>query len=213
MRTDRVAFWTLIVVWAALALKAIDTVMTAVAMEKLNTYDFADYGGSWFDLYDDWIEIYVFLGRPVYFAAFVIWLIWIYRVSKNSYILRQRSLKFRPGWSVAWWFIPVANLIQPFRIIRELWQANASDEFVDNWKKTVVSSNVHIWWFCMMVSVLTGFVYDSSVRRGVSIAHVDILAALYIVSGLSAIVMWYLTTRLIREIEDGQYRLIKAAVT
>lgn len=49
---------------------------------------------------------------------------WIHRANLN---LRQNGiseLKFTPGWAVGWYFIPFANLVMPFRAMREIWNAS-----------------------------------------------------------------------------------------
>lgn len=57
---------------------------------------------------------------PVVIAAEVLWLIWQHKVNADLWARGVEGLRFTPGWSVGWWFVPFANLIQPFRAVREL---------------------------------------------------------------------------------------------
>ena len=52
----------------------------------------------------------------------IIFLMWIYRANKNLHALSNMHMKFTPGWSVGWYFIPVANLFMPFQSMREIWE-------------------------------------------------------------------------------------------
>src|SRR5436190_19302686 len=56
--------------------------------------------------------------------AFIVYLIWSYRAFNNLAPLRARSLEFSPISAVAWCFVPFVNLIFPFQIMREIWQAS-----------------------------------------------------------------------------------------
>jgi hypothetical protein len=53
---------------------------------------------------------------------------WIYRAHANLAVMKCRDLKYSPGWAVGWYFIPIANLIEPFRAMRELWHRSHSLE-------------------------------------------------------------------------------------
>lgn len=53
-------------------------------------------------------------------ATITFFLIWEYRAFNNLSVLRARNLEFSPGWAVGWWFVPFANLVKPFQVVREL---------------------------------------------------------------------------------------------
>jgi len=59
---------------------------------------------------------------PVYIATSVMFLIWLFRIYKNLDVLEsQQNREFTPGWAVGWWFVPFANLVKPFQVMREAW--------------------------------------------------------------------------------------------
>jgi hypothetical protein len=58
---------------------------------------------------------------PVYIATVVLFLMWLYRAHSNLSVLLTSDLQFSSGWAVGWWFIPFANLIKPFQVVREVW--------------------------------------------------------------------------------------------
>lgn len=53
-------------------------------------------------------------------ATGVAWLVWQHRAHANLRDGGAGGLKFTPGWAVGWWFVPIANLWQPFRAMSEL---------------------------------------------------------------------------------------------
>src|SRR5262249_5743282 len=46
---------------------------------------------------------------------------WIYRLNKSLSVLSSVPKKFSPGWSVGWYFVPLANLFKPLEAMRETW--------------------------------------------------------------------------------------------
>jgi hypothetical protein len=59
-------------------------------------------------------------------AAGVVWLVWQHRGQSNLFAMRVPGLRYTPGWSVGWWFVPVANLWMPFLTTRELWRGSGA---------------------------------------------------------------------------------------
>ena len=53
---------------------------------------------------------------------------WIHRAHANLDLFGLGGLEFTPGWSVGWFFIPFANLVMPFRAMKELWNRSFSHD-------------------------------------------------------------------------------------
>jgi hypothetical protein len=49
-------------------------------------------------------------------------LIWEHRAYSNLSPLKATNLEHSPGWAVGWWFIPFANLLKPFQVMKEIWR-------------------------------------------------------------------------------------------
>lgn len=109
----------------------------------------------------------------VSYAAAVFQYLWIYRVRRNLVALGVPGLRFTPGWSIAWFFVPVMNLFRPWQIMKETVRASqplqtslpserpssqtslpnvggiegggAPDPFT--WKTAPYSPLVHLWWW------------------------------------------------------------------
>lgn len=46
---------------------------------------------------------------------------WIYRAASNAQAVVPDEKRIRPGWAVGWFAIPFANLVMPFRAMRQTW--------------------------------------------------------------------------------------------
>jgi uncharacterized protein DUF4328 len=56
-------------------------------------------------------------------------------------------LSFTPGWTVGWWFVPFASLVQPFGAVRELCRRAGRPGPVDPAPKPVVGDGfLAMWW-------------------------------------------------------------------
>lgn len=77
---------------------------------------------------------------------------WIYRAAWNLRHLGARRLEFSPGWSVGWYFIPFANLVYPYRAMREIWQASHEPH---RWQPLGVGL-LSLWWTLWLTSNILG---------------------------------------------------------
>jgi hypothetical protein len=57
-------------------------------------------------------------------ATVVVFCMWLYRCCKNlkAFGTPRNRINFSPGWTVGSFFVPFANLVIPYRAIKELWQ-------------------------------------------------------------------------------------------
>jgi hypothetical protein len=88
-----------------------------VAIAILFIPDALNNGGVWLIL----LGLTESMGGLVFVAATVFFLVWIYRAHQNLTPLKADFIEFTPGWAVGWWFIPFANLVKPFQVVREIW--------------------------------------------------------------------------------------------
>jgi hypothetical protein len=86
-------------------------------------------------------------------VAVVLLLMWVYRISRNTWSLGIERLEYTPGWSVGWFFVPLAGLILPYYVVKELWKANSSDEPVE-WRQATASPIVGVWWAAGVASAV-----------------------------------------------------------
>jgi Domain of unknown function (DUF4328) len=78
------------------------------------------------------------------FVCFVAVGMWLHRAHANLRLAELEDLDFTPGWAVGWYFVPIANLIQPFKAMREL--VNRSHGLADAAESGVSAPLLPIWW-------------------------------------------------------------------
>jgi len=156
--------------------------------------------------------IHSLAGLVVFVTVLVLGMVWVYWVNRNSWVLRRSNMKFRPVWSVVWWFIPIANFVQSYRITCELWRANLAKNDAADWRGMAISPLVRFWWLLFIVSTFAGATGNWKAEKAFTVSDLFQAEMFTYVSFLTGFVMWYLTIRLVREIQAGQNRLATAAV-
>lgn len=99
---------------------------------------------------------------PLRWLCVVFFLVWLYRCYNNLSALNARNLEFSPGWAVGWWFIPFANLVKPFQVVREVYNESSPDfdeetGFLQTYPGT--PEVIGFWWGSFLLS---GFIYRIS---------------------------------------------------
>lgn len=143
------------------------------------------------------------------FVSFVVIGMWIHRAHANLFAAGIDGLEFTPGWSVGWFFIPIANLFKPFQAMRELWNAshNQSDSF-----SSPADSNLSLWWGTWIIgnilsnlSARSGFSEDGS--AGSAILVVDMIS-----TAILLVCAWILL-RIIERVTAAQQSMTGLAQT
>ena len=86
----------------------------------------------------------------------VSFLMWMHRVYRNLRALGNRILGFSPGSAVGWWFVPFANLVQPYLAMKEIWRGSDPQSFGGTHNQQKASSAVVGWWWAFHLTM--GFV-------------------------------------------------------
>ena len=142
---------------------------------------------------------------PLRIASIVTFLIWLHCAYGNLSPLKARNLEFSPGWAVGWWFIPFANLVKPFQVVRELY--NESDPDVDPYSgfSSVPAGTpavIGFWWGTFLLGNMANRVADAAYGNG-EIPEADYFPVIFMIAGiLNAIaaamaiyIIWAVTKR------------------
>lgn len=108
------------------------------------------------------LGVLALLEVPLRWLCVVFFLVWLYRCYNNLSALKARNLEFSPGWAVGWWFIPFANLVKPFQVVREVYNESSPDfddetGFLQTYPGT--PEVIGFWWASFLLS---GFIYRIS---------------------------------------------------
>ena len=112
----------------------------------------------------------------VFFVSVVLIAQWIYSANQNARNLGAEGMKYTPGWSVGWYFIPIATLWKPYQAIKEIWRASYS---TDDWKSTKTPAILPWWWFFWILTNLLGQV---SFRMSMRAEEIDELINLSVLN-------------------------------
>jgi hypothetical protein len=105
------------------------------------------------EMYDDMI-LAVFVCLPIVLLAYILLYCWIYRVNKNVHAMGMKYLDYTPGWSVGWWFIPIANLWKPYSALAETWRASLPDHDRTTWTAARTPGILLAWWLIAWIGTI-----------------------------------------------------------
>lgn len=72
---------------------------------------------------------------------------WIMRANKNARALEATEVEITPRWSVGWFFVPIMNLVMPFRSMTQIW--NGSMRIAG---KAATKTVLYVWWLAWIAS-------------------------------------------------------------
>lgn len=95
----------------------------------------------------------------------IIWIIWFRAAYRNLQTFGVRFLRFKPGWAVGGWFVPILSLIRPKEIANDIWRA--SDPSLTAAQERVPSGGhipmwMNLWWATFILSGITFRVSSTS---------------------------------------------------
>lgn len=78
----------------------------------------------------------------------ILFLMWVHRAYSNLRPLGAHATDYTPGWAVGWFFVPFANLVTPYRVVKEIWTKSDPEirEPVDSWQRSGATALLGWWW-------------------------------------------------------------------
>ena len=124
---------------------------------------------------------------------------WIYRAAANAQAVIPDDNRITPGWSVGWFFIPFANLVMPYRSIKQTWNGlrGIGDLSAD------IPGWILLWWLAWL---LGNAISTASSRISMDAASIDdfrFVSTLDIVSSVVAIIAAILFRKLILDLTQA----------
>ncbi len=97
---------------------------------------------------DDKVQAALIIGVALSLAVLVLIIIWTWRAAKNNETLGRRFPRFSPGWTIAGWLIPLANLVLPVLVLQDLWRGSDPHVLRDDhgWRSGPGSGLVGWYW-------------------------------------------------------------------
>jgi Domain of unknown function (DUF4328) len=85
-------------------------------------------------------------------AAFFV--AWTFRAYKNATALGAQRPRFRSGWAIGGWFVPILALWRPKQIVNDIWRASDPNDppISRNWRDRGVPGLFNAWWALYLIS-------------------------------------------------------------
>ena len=122
---------------------------------------------------------------------------WIYISSKINHLSGVKNLNFSAGWSVGWYFIPIANIITPYRAMKEIYRASFD---VEDWDAIKIPKGFLGWWACWLISnalSYKSFEKGMETDKDYSIQDLITISLLDITSGIFEILCAFLLLKIV----------------
>lgn len=136
---------------------------------------------------------------PAFIISVIAICMWIYRAHANLHESGIEGLNTSPGWAVGWYFIPFANLIMPFKSMKELW--NESHRLEASYSDSA-PGNITFWWAMWIIgNILSNISTRMTLTDG---PNYDVGVTIAILGSICTIAAAFLILRIIQEITQAQ---------
>jgi hypothetical protein len=158
-----------------------------------------------------WILVIGLIGLlrlPIFIFTVVFFLIWLFRAYKNLVPLRAENAKYTPGWAIGSWFIPIASLFIPFKVVKELWNESDPDfdaetDFLSNSIAGAAPTIMIFWWASWLIYNIAAQLSNRLFNANANIQTVD-FSIVFGVASFFGIIAAVLAVLIVRKIAERQ---------
>jgi len=134
-------------------------------------------------------------------TTIILFAMWIYRANFNARSLGAQNMKFTPGWSVGYYFIPFINLWRPYQAMKEIWKASKNPTA---WEGEERGAILPWWWFFFLIAGMFGNASLRTSMRAKEIHELITSTGITIASDLVSIPATIIALVLVRKIYEMQ---------
>lgn len=154
---NTIAQWTVWLLYVQIAISAI-AIVSGFAEHKLlldlqasafDTQEAASAAAAASDRRQAFVggaQLIIFIGAGVFC------LMWIHRMAFNARI-RARALEYTPGWSVGWYFIPIAYWWKPYQAMKAIWEESVTQAGSEGRESSTLLGT---WWTLWLIVSIIG---------------------------------------------------------
>lgn len=116
----------------------------------------------------------------IFLSTVVVFLMWFRRAYRNLPALGAAGLRFRQGWAIGAWFVPVLSLVRPKAIMNDIWKSSDPElplEPGETWKSRPTAALLNWWWGLFLAMIFIGN-WALRASLGVSSPTIDQMRAL-----------------------------------
>jgi len=125
-----------------------------IYLAMMSPWDVVRDAATWLspDTLGDTLGVSWVVTRAFLALAIVSFCFWVYRANRDARELGASRMFFSPAWAVAVGFIPVVNLIGPYRAVKEIYQASSTTSG-GAWRVEPVPILLPMWWGFWILSL------------------------------------------------------------
>jgi Domain of unknown function (DUF4328) len=137
----------------------------------------------------------------LYIVTVIVFGRWIYLAHRNLLSLDARYLRFRPGWAVGCFFVPIINLWAPYQAMRDLAKASRSPR---HWELEDTPPVIIIWWVLwLIVEFMDRGIFGAELRAQ-TVPELFNLTIIQLVAAVLSIPLYLLALYIVRRITRDQ---------
>jgi len=132
---------------------------------------------------------------------------WVLLANFNCHGFGVPGMKFTPGWSIGWYFIPIANFWKPYQAMKEIWKVSTNP---NDWQNEAGSPLLERWWASWLIfNILAQISYRASSRVD-TISSLEAATTVSTVSGVVEISLYIAAIQLVSTIFTKQEYLVRS---
>lgn len=139
-----------------------------------------------------WLVIFIIMS--------ILFLMWFRRAYYNLHQLKN-NLSYTDGWAVGSWFLPFANWVLPYRIMKEIYDSTRN-LFIQRGdiQPKLPTNFVTIWWtFSIISSVVNYFVFRASMLDDPTIEMSYTTSIINVIGTLLLIISLFLCIKVVKD--------------
>jgi len=190
------------ILWVSLGLGLLSLLLDFMQMSLLSAGSFSRAAAEAHDSRQQFVGILCLFAFIITGFTF---LKWIHRANSNCHGFGTQGMKFTPGWSIGYYFIPIINLYKPYQAMKEIWKVSTNPA---NWQNETGGAVLRWWWALWLIS---GFLGQAAFRMSLQADTISALQAsttVSIASGIINIPLYIVAVSLISAIFAKQEQLV-----
>lgn len=132
----------------------------------------------------------------------VVFLRWLFLSSRNAHEVTS-GMRFTPGWTVGWYFVPILWFWKPYQAMVELFRASHPQPNGD-WQSAPRPAIVPVWWFLWVVTTVVNNGLTRRLFRDDTIEELITLSRLTVLSYLGDFVLAIIAVMLVARLSAFQ---------
>src|SRR5690554_1726951 len=152
--SENLTTWTTNMIYVYLFISFISIISNFLEYDFLSKLDsgvYHDHSKMMADAYlsDNRQNVIGIIYSIIFITSGFLILRWIHRANNNIRAVGAENLKFTPGWSIGYYFIPFLSLWKPYQAMKEIWKASTNPK---KWENESTPGILPLWWTFWIIS-------------------------------------------------------------